>query len=120
MELATKYNANYVNQFNRDVTHVIVNTNGERNVARSTLKYLQGIAHRKWIVSYRWVEDCLKEEKLLDEVPYEATTYNDDVIGIEGPRNSRLREKDLFEGFTFLCIRPYQNVSYSQYQVSFP
>nr|XP_012235144.1 PREDICTED: uncharacterized protein LOC105679600 isoform X1 [Linepithema humile] len=115
-ELAAKHGANYVNQFDRNVTHVIVNTTGERNVARSTLKYLQGIAHRKWIVSYRWVEDCLEREKLLDEGPYEATTFNDGVIGVKGPRNSRLREKDLFEGFTFLCVKPYNNVSHSQYQ----
>ena len=118
MKLAAKCDAKYVNQFDRDVTHVIVNTTGEQNVAKSTLKYLQGIAHRKWIVSYRWVEDSLKGEELLDEVPYEATTYYDGVIGIQGPRNSRLREKDLFEEYTFLCVKPYDNVSHSQYQVS--
>nr|XP_012220597.1 PREDICTED: breast cancer type 1 susceptibility protein homolog isoform X2 [Linepithema humile] len=120
-KLAAKHSANYVNQFDRNVTHVIVNTTGKRNVAKSsTLKYLQGIAHRKWIVIYRWVEDCIMQEKLLNEVPYEATTspssFNDGVIGVKGPRNSRLREKDLFEGFTFLCIKPYHNVSLSQYQ----
>lgn len=115
-EFATKYNANYVDQFDRNVTHVIVTTD-EQNAAKSTLKYLQGIAHRKWIVSYRWIEDCIKQQKLLDEVPYEATTQNDGING-PGPRNSRLREKDLFEGFTFLCVGPYDNVSPSQYQVS--
>lgn len=117
-EFAAKYNTNYVNQFDRDVTHVIVNTTGEQNAAKSTLKYLQGIAHRKWIVSYRWIEDCIKQQKLLDEVPYEATTHSDVGINGAGPRNSRLRDKGLFEGFTFLCVGPYDNVSLSQYQVS--
>lgn len=116
-EFAAKYNANYMDQFDRNVTHVIVKTTGEQNAAKSTLKYLQGIAHRKWIVSYRWIEDCIKQQKLLDEVPYEATTQNDGING-PGPRNSRLREKGLFEGFTFLCIGPYDNVSLGQYQVS--
>ncbi|XP_011636406.1 breast cancer type 1 susceptibility protein homolog [Pogonomyrmex barbatus] len=114
-EFAAKYNASYVNQFDRNVTHVVVKTTGEQNAARSTLKYLQGIAHRKWIVSYRWIEDCTRQQKLLNEVAYEATTYNDSVYGA-GPRNSRLRDKGLFEGFTFLCVGPYDNVSLEQYQ----
>ncbi|XP_018345623.1 PREDICTED: serine-rich adhesin for platelets-like isoform X2 [Trachymyrmex septentrionalis] len=115
-EFAAKHNASYVNQFDHNVTHVIVKTIGEQNVANSTLKYLQGIAHRKWLVSYRWIEDCNMQQKLLDEIPYEATTQTDIVTNGAGPRNSRLRDKDLFEGFTFLCIEPYDNVSLSQYE----
>ncbi|CAL1675086.1 unnamed protein product [Lasius platythorax] len=112
---AKKYDADYVNQFESGVTHVIVNTIGEKNAAKSTLKFLQGVAHRKWIVSYRWIGDCLEQRKLLDETSYEAMTYNDDIIDA-GPRRSRLRKKDLFEGFTFCCVGPYLNVSPSQYQ----
>jgi len=117
-EFAAKHNASYVNQFDHNVTHVIVKTIGEQNMANSTLKYLQGIAHRKWLVSYRWIEDCNMQQKLLDEIPYEATTHTDVVTNGAGPRNSRLRDKDLFEGFTFLCIEPYDNVSLNQYEVS--
>ncbi|KAG5324360.1 BRCA1 protein, partial [Pseudoatta argentina] len=115
-EFAAKHNASYVNQFDHNVTHVIVKTIGEQNMANSTLKYLQGIAHRKWLVSYRWIEDCNMQQKLLDEIPYEATTQTDVVANGDGPRNSRLRNKDLFEGFTFLCIEPYDNVSLNQYE----
>ncbi|XP_012055211.1 PREDICTED: uncharacterized protein LOC105618280 [Atta cephalotes] len=115
-EFAAKHNASYVNQFDHNVTHVIVKTIGEQNMANSTLKYLQGIAHRKWLVSYRWIEDCNMQQKLLDEIPYEATTHTDVVTNGAGPRNSRLRDKDLFEGFTFLCIEPYDNVSLNQYE----
>ncbi|EGI61235.1 PREDICTED: uncharacterized protein LOC105150142 [Acromyrmex echinatior] len=115
-EFAAKHNASYVNQFDHNVTHVIVKTIGEQNMANSTLKYLQGIAHRKWLVSYRWIEDCSMQQKLLDEIPYEATTQTDVVANGAGPRNSRLRDKDLFEGFTFLCIEPYDNVSLNQYE----
>jgi len=117
-EFAAKNNASYANQFDRDVTHVIVKTIGEQNAAKSTLKYLQGIAHRKWIVSYKWIEDCSRQQELLDELPYEATTQNDVGTNGAGPRNSRLRDKGLFEGFTFLCVEPYDNVSLEQYQVS--
>lgn len=116
-EFATKYNGNFVNEFESSITHVIVNTIGEKNAAKSTLKFLQGIAHQKWIVSYKWVEDCIKQGKLLDETPYEATTLTDGIID-DGPQRSRLRKKDLFEGFTFWCVGPYLNVSPNQYQVS--
>ncbi|KYM97219.1 Breast cancer type 1 susceptibility protein like protein [Cyphomyrmex costatus] len=115
-EFAAKHNASYVNQFDHNVTHVILKTVGELNIAKSTLKYVQGIAHGKWLVSYRWIEDCNMQQKLLDEVPYEATTQTDLISSVAGPRNSRLRDKDLFEGFTFLCIEPYDNVSQNQYE----
>ncbi|XP_011881705.1 PREDICTED: uncharacterized protein LOC105569674 [Vollenhovia emeryi] len=113
---AAKHNANYVNQFDSDVSHVIVKTTGEQNAAKSTLKYLQGIVHRKWIVSFRWVRDCIIEQKLLDEAPYEATTEMEDGISVAGPRTARLCESGLFQDFTFLCVEPYDNVSLDQYQ----
>ncbi|XP_076283573.1 uncharacterized protein LOC143210537 [Lasioglossum baleicum] len=111
--LASLVNAGYVNQFDPDVTHVIVKVNEETNGASKTLKYLQGIAHRKWIVGYQWVIGSLRENKLINEERYEVV----DVRSFEaGPRNSRLRQKDLFEGFAFLCIGPYENVSVEQYE----
>ncbi|XP_029177306.1 breast cancer type 1 susceptibility protein homolog [Nylanderia fulva] len=115
-EFATKHNADYMNQFVPDVTHVIMSTIGEKRAAKITLKFLQGIAYRKWIVSYEWIDDCIKQGKLLDETPYEATTFNNDIVASNGPQKSRLRENDLFKDFTFYCIGPYANVSLSQYQ----
>ncbi|XP_053974472.1 breast cancer type 1 susceptibility protein homolog isoform X1 [Hylaeus volcanicus] len=112
-KLASMVNARYVTQFNPDVTHVIVKTNKENNGANKTLKYLQGIAHRKWIVGDQWVVDSLNEKKLINEERYEAV---DNGTLEAGPRKSRLREKDLFEGFVFLCIGPYSDVSVEQYQ----
>ncbi|XP_011135927.1 breast cancer type 1 susceptibility protein homolog isoform X2 [Harpegnathos saltator] len=115
-KFARLHDADYARQFDPDVTHVIVNTSGAENMAKSTLKYLQGIAHRKWVVSYKWIEDCATAgRKLLPEAPYEATTQSADVNG-PGPRNSRLSDKGLFQDFTFLCVGPYDNVSLSQYQ----
>nr|XP_012144204.1 PREDICTED: breast cancer type 1 susceptibility protein homolog isoform X1 [Megachile rotundata] len=111
--LAQLVNARYLTQFDEQVTHVIVRVDDENNGANKTLKYLQGIAHRKWIVGYQWVVDSLKEKKLVDEERYEAV----DCGTLEaGPRNSRLRKRDLFEGFVFLCIGPYVDVSVDQYR----
>lgn len=112
--LAEMFNARYVTQFDRDVTHVIVKASKENNGANKTLKYLQGIAHRKWIVTHEWVVSSLREGRLVNEEPYEAV----DSRTLEaGPRKSRLREKGLFEGFMFLCIGPYSDVSVEQYKV---
>ncbi|XP_043259045.1 uncharacterized protein LOC122401150 [Colletes gigas] len=112
--LASIVNARYVTQFDPDVTHVIVKADKENNGASKTLKYLQGIAHRKWIVVDQWVTDCLKEKKLINEEPYEAV----DRRALEaGPRKSRLRQNNnLFEDFVFLFIGPYVDVSVEQYQ----
>lgn len=111
-----RYELGFATRFDpKTVTHVIVNTTGRENAARSTLKYLQGVAHRKWIVSYRWVEDCIKKQTILNAERYEATTFCDDIF--PAPRNSRLREKDLFEGFVFVCIGPYDNVTPNEYKV---
>ncbi|KOX71763.1 Breast cancer type 1 susceptibility protein like protein [Melipona quadrifasciata] len=102
----------YQTQFNENVTHMVVKTDNN-NGASKTLKYLQGIAHRKWVVSYQWVLDSLKEKRALNEELYEAV----DCITLEaGPRKSRLREKGLFEGFVFLCIGPYDHLSVEDYQ----
>lgn len=106
--------ATYQTQFNKNVTHMIVKTDNN-NGASKTLKYLQGIAHRKWIVSYQWVLDSLKERRAVNEELYEVV----DCMTLEaGPRKSRLREKDLFDGFVFLCIGPYAHLSVEEYQVS--
>nr|XP_034184475.1 breast cancer type 1 susceptibility protein homolog isoform X2 [Osmia lignaria] len=112
-KLARMMNAKYLTQFEEEVTHVIVKVDEGNNGASKTLKYLQGIAHGKWIVSYQWVIDSLKERKLVNEERYEAV----DCLTLEpGPRNSRLRQKGLFEGFAFLCKGPYADVSVEQYQ----
>lgn len=102
----------YQTQFNENVTHMVVKTDNN-NGASKTLKYLQGIAHRKWVVSYQWVLDSLKEKRVLNEELYEAV----DCITLEaGSRKSRLREKGLFEGFVFFCIGPYDHLSVEDYQ----
>ncbi|CAL7939335.1 unnamed protein product [Xylocopa violacea] len=111
--LAHMVNARYVTQFELDVTHVIVRTNKNNNGTDKTLKYLQGIVHKKWIVSYKWVVDSLSEGRLVNELPYEAV---DSKTLEAGPRKSRLSEEGLFTGFAFLCIGPYPDISVEQYQ----
>ncbi|KAK2587527.1 hypothetical protein KPH14_003665 [Odynerus spinipes] len=112
-KLAALIGASCTQDFTPLVTHVIVGTKEENNAATKTLKFLQGIAHKKFVVGFKWVADCLKEGRLLNEEPYEAV----DCYTFEaGPRKSRLRESDLFEKFAFLCIEPFRNITMTQWQ----
>ncbi|KAL2719118.1 GRIP and coiled-coil domain-containing protein PFC0235w-like isoform X1 [Vespula squamosa] len=112
-KLASMVGAKWTQNFNSTVTHVIVSTNDANNAATKTLKFLQGIAYRKFVVGFKWVADCLKEGTLINEEPYEAV----DCYTLEaGPRKSRLRQNNLFDGFTFLCIEPFQNITVTQFQ----
>ncbi|XP_078050480.1 uncharacterized protein LOC144476978 isoform X2 [Augochlora pura] len=112
-KLASLTNANYLKSFDLRVTHVIVKADEKNNSASKTLKYLQGIANRKWVVGYQWVVDSLREKKLVNEERYEVV---DGSTFETGARNSRLRQKELFKGFTFLCIGPYVDISVEQYE----
>ncbi|XP_014610904.1 PREDICTED: breast cancer type 1 susceptibility protein homolog [Polistes canadensis] len=112
-KLANLINATWTQNFNSTVTHVIVSTKENTNAATKTLKFLQGIAHKKFVVGYQWIVECLKKGTLIDEEPYEAV----DCYTLEaGPRKSRLRESDLFDGFAFTCIEPFENITVTQFQ----
>lgn len=112
-KFADLINATWTQNFNSTVTHVIVSTKEKTNAATKTLKFLQGIAHKKFVVGYQWIVECLKEGTLIDEEPYEAV----DCYTLEaGPRKSRLRESDLFDGFAFTCIEPFENITVTQFQ----
>lgn len=114
-QLAKLVKADFTTSFNPHVTHVIVKVTGPQNAAEKTLKFVQGIAHRKWIVSVNWAFDSLQESKLLNEEKYEAV---DNLTLEEGPKKSRLRRRGIFEDFLCMCKGPFNNVSIEEYWVS--
>ncbi|XP_057368764.1 uncharacterized protein LOC130689846 [Daphnia carinata] len=108
---AQRVGAEVSQTYNSSVTHVIVNVD-EENCAQRTLKFLYGVASGIWIVGVDWVHKCIRENRMLDETPFEAL----DMDGEEGPRRARQtsqREK-LFEAFEFCCQGPFTDVTVDQ------
>ncbi|XP_077968588.1 uncharacterized protein LOC144422720 isoform X2 [Styela clava] len=120
---ANKYNGQFYSQFDRDnVTHIIVRASEQRNCDR-TLKYLQGIAAKKWVVSLKWVTDSLEMDKKLPEAEYEVLGDNfvNDVESdgceiLQGPMRSRTSDPNykLLKGYRCVCLPPYSLISVDQ------
>ncbi|CAF1177915.1 unnamed protein product [Adineta steineri] len=85
-------------------THLI--TNDEHNPLRSPLsmKLIEAIAHHCYCVSYRWIQDSVKCDRLMDESPYEIEGDDTDVHPHGGPHRSRLISKrhSLFQNICFM------------------
>lgn len=111
-ELALRIDGEFVAGYRASVTHVIVRVN-EENRTGKTLKYLQGVAHRLWVVGYQWVVDCKQHGRLLPEEQYEAL----DDTGEPGPKKSRLRETQLFRDYTFNFAEAPTHISMEDIQV---
>jgi len=88
-------------------THIIVNDNPPL-ICPLTGKIIQGIARHLFIVSYRWLNECLKEKSFVDERPFEIR--GDTSLGADhgGMRRSRLTPSYLFENFA-ICLRCTSN-----------
>ncbi|CAF0787970.1 unnamed protein product [Rotaria sordida] len=85
-------------------THLI--TNDDKHSLRSPLsmKLIEAIAHHCFCVSYRWIIDCLKYDRIIDETPYEIEGDDTDVQPHGGPRRSRLIQSrhSLFHDICFM------------------
>ncbi|XP_070565914.1 BRCA1-associated RING domain protein 1-like [Ptychodera flava] len=86
-----------VEDFDNSVTHVVTSCNQDGQCAR-TMKFLQGILHGKWIVSYDWVKRCLEKDKQEDEQYFEVTGTSIHPFTL-GPRKARQNSEQQCPGF---------------------
>lgn len=113
---AKVFNATFLSAFSDDVTHVIVATDPETKLGQKTFKYIQGIAFKKYVISFQWVLDCLDENAILDEDDEKYDVLDPDIFEC-GARRSRKRITDLFENFAFYCLEPFSSISLADFKV---
>lgn len=68
------------------------------------MKFIEAIANHCFCVSYRWILDCLKYDRIIEESSYEIEGDDTDYHSYGGPKRSRLADKNciLFENTCFM------------------
>lgn len=99
----TRFNLSSSSLVDSSTTHIIVNDQTPL-ICPLTGKIIQGIARHVFIVSYRWLNECLTENCLVDERPYEIR--GDTSLGHDhgGMRRSRLTPSFLLQNYS-ICLR---------------
>uniref|UniRef100_T1JA44 RING-type E3 ubiquitin transferase BRCA1 n=1 Tax=Strigamia maritima TaxID=126957 RepID=T1JA44_STRMM len=108
-DLARKIDADFRLKFSYDTSHVIVKTSRDF-IANRTLKYLQGIASKCWLVSIDWVTDSLRVGRLHNEERYEVV--GDRIQGNHcGPKRSRVSKELLFSKYEICCVGEFLEIT---------
>lgn len=68
--MANKKLAVYTGTFVPNVTHVVVAVNDKNYVKDHTIKYICGVAAGIWVVSFKWILECLAQNRIVPEVSY--------------------------------------------------
>jgi len=86
-------------------THLIIGKEDKPLLCPLTKKLFQSIARHLYIITYRWISQCLKQNYIIDEINYEIRgdipfdEYHD------GMKNSRLsKQVKLFENCQFFIL----------------
>ncbi|XP_042873092.1 BRCA1-associated RING domain protein 1-like [Penaeus japonicus] len=94
--------ARIVTDFSSDVTHVIAECAQDKAVCQRTLKYMMAVASGKWILSHRWMEDCVSQELALNPEEYEVSgsTHN---ANTKAPKQARTNAAKMRPGLFNGC-----------------
>ncbi|XP_030778976.1 breast cancer type 1 susceptibility protein isoform X4 [Rhinopithecus roxellana] len=113
-KFARRYHIALTNLITEETTHIVMKTDAEF-VCERTLKYFLGIAGGKWVVSYFWVTQSIKERKMLNEHDFEV---RGDVVNgrnHQGPKRARESpDRKIFRGLEICCYGPFTNMPTDQ------
>lgn len=66
--LTNKKLVTYSSSFNLNVTHMVVSTDKKNCVKDHTIKYISAIAAGIWVLNFEWVQECLRQGYIINEV----------------------------------------------------
>ncbi|KAI0985552.1 hypothetical protein GJ496_006592 [Pomphorhynchus laevis] len=99
----SKYNLRSQSVVDANSTHVITKTSIHRAYSR-TLKSIQAIARKQYLLDYEWIVDCIKADKILPEVNYEMTTELNRMDKSSAPFRARTSRALLFKNHEAIFI----------------
>lgn len=70
-DFCSKFDIQSSNLVDEHTTHLITDEEGETLVCPLSKKVIQAIARHMYIVTYRWIDACLKANRILDEKSFE-------------------------------------------------
>ncbi|XP_031342769.1 uncharacterized protein LOC116170478 isoform X2 [Photinus pyralis] len=97
------------NTYGTSVTHMIVSVDKRNCLEHHTMKYMLAVAAGIWVLSLKWIEECLKQNEIVPEEAYEVL----DVTGTDGPHRSRLTRSraPLLERYKIYAAPPFRSAT---------
>lgn len=110
-EFSCRFNIKLSNTIDENTTHLITNEIDEKLVCSLSKKVIQAIARHLYVLTYRWIDNCLLMNKIINEKTFEIqgdSTVSSDHNGMQRSRQSiltsNLPKNFLFENF-FIMLK---------------
>ena len=71
-------------------THLVANDEGHPLRSPLSMKLIEAVAHHCFCLSIRWIDECLKANRIINEAAFEIQGDNTESEAHDGPRRSRL------------------------------
>jgi hypothetical protein len=88
-----------------NTTHLIIGQEEKPLLCPLTMKLFQSISRHLYIITYRWIVECLKQDEIIDEINYEIRGDIPFEEYHDGMRKSRLsKQVNLFQNCQFFIL----------------